>query len=411
MPDWLDKARQTITRSPGHAEPEPFERPCVCGETIHGERLSRPQQVPCPACGREWFILPLDLYPRSRSRAAKPSLWQKARAGGSSAEIATVPPPDGNGTAAAINPKARPPASPKPKTPPLRDRVKQRFVAAGTAARERVKCAAKPLRLVGAGILLLFLLTGAWLWHRARVDAASATLVEVVPQAEKAIQSGDPVSAERLLARAVDAVEVLDSDDATAARVRQRHRELIAVNGLAAEPPYDLAAQAERLGADPQHWSQEFKASDAGRWVILDVPLGPPEPATPSDEPDQTAEKQPAGKVVRLDLPLAAGKIPVRFEIDANLFKPIGSSPKRAIFAAQYGSWRLHGDGEAAVWVVHFRPETAFLWSSPDLLAARGFDLDAPGDNARAVLAAQSKALGVPSEGETNNEAAKEAGK
>jgi len=404
MPDWFDKARQTVTRQPGRSEPEPFERTCVCGETLRGERLPQAQEFPCPGCGRGWFVLPLDPYPRARARSTKPPLWKRLTTNGASADTAVAP--------AARKAKPSKPLSgttapmPRPRKPPPAQRLRERFAATKASVRERLKKGARPLRLVAAGIVAILLLTGAWLWHRSRVDAAAATLVSAVPEAERAILKRDFATARRLYGDAAAAVDVLGAEDAKASDIRQRHRELVAQSGLAAQTPYDLAAQAERLSADPKSWTQQFAAVYGGRWVILDVPLGEPEAPTPASGSPKKDAGEPAtstGKVVRLDLPLVAGEFPVRFEIDAALIKPLKSA-ERAIFAAQYDSWRLHPEGKGrAIWVVRFRPDTAFLWCSPDLYAALGFDPDVPEDPPRAVLARQAKAVGVPTESTSRN--------
>lgn len=399
MPDWFDKARQTITRRPPRAEPVPFERACVCGDMVRGDRLPQARRVACPGCGREWFILPLDPYPRPRPRSTQSPLWKRLTANGSSAETVTLPVKNGRPASPSSPAAFSPAAPPRPRKPPVRQQLKTKLASVKGSVRERARRAARPLRLVGLGIVLLLLLTGGWLWHRSRVDAASATLVAAVPQAERAIESRDFATARRLYAAAAAAVDVLRAEDARAAGIHQRHRELTASTGLASQTPYDLAAQAER-NADPQSWTTQFAAVYGGQWVILDVPLGEAAAPTPVSAPepgdgDKPAAK-PSGKIIPLDLPLAVGKFPVRFEIDAAFLRPL-KSPGRAIFAAQYDSWRLHREsGGAAIWVVRFRPDTAFLWCSADLYGAVGFDPDVSEDPPRAVLERQAKALGVP---------------
>jgi hypothetical protein len=42
---------------------ELFEITCLCGQTISGQRLARPQAIECPDCGEGLFALPLDPYP------------------------------------------------------------------------------------------------------------------------------------------------------------------------------------------------------------------------------------------------------------------------------------------------------------------------------------------------------------
>jgi len=52
------------------AEPEPFERRCLCGSPLHGERTGQATKIECEACGRLWFVLPRDVYPAA-NRAKK----------------------------------------------------------------------------------------------------------------------------------------------------------------------------------------------------------------------------------------------------------------------------------------------------------------------------------------------------
>lgn len=397
MPEWFEKARRTVTRQPGRSESEPFERTCVCGEAVRGERRPQAQELLCPACGRGWFVLPLDPYPRPRPRSPNPPLWKRLTDAGGSGD--TVPGQSVNGKAASKPSRSAPPTAPRLSKPPVRLRLRESLLAARASLRERAKRAAKPLRLVAAGIVVVLLLTAAWLWHRNRLDTAAATLVSAVPEAEQAVLVRDFTMARRLYGDAAAAVDVLGAEDFRAAGIRQRYRELVAQSGLAAQTPYDLAAQAERSSADPNAWTQQFQAVYGGQWVILDVPLGAPDAPTPLSGSGETdSPNPPKGKVVALDLPLLAGEFPVRFEADAALFKALKNS-ERAIFAAQYDSWRLHREGKGrGTWVVRFRPETAFLWCSADLYASLGFDPDAPENPPRVVLARQAKAVGVPTE-------------
>jgi len=285
---------------------------------------------------------------------------------------------------------------------PLRSRMAARIAATRAAARERLRKAARPIRLIAAGMLAALLVTGFWLWHRARVDEASATIVSLEPQAEQAIADRDFATAERQFARLVAAVDTLGATDQTAERVRQRHRESVAINNLAAQSPYDLAAEADKFVTNSAEWTDRFRAISAGRWIVLDVNVKPADPAPEAgrdkDGEEDGENEKPREDLVVLDLPLVVGKFPVRFEIEASVFKRL-KLPARAIFAAQYASWRLQQDGKSpAAWIVRFQPDSAFLWASSDTYAALGFDLDAPAAPPRGVLQHQAKLLGLESE-------------
>jgi hypothetical protein len=405
MPEWLTKAQATIAGNRTGADFQPFERHCVCGELLVGERTDRSQKISCPTCERTWFILPRDPYPRPKSRANKPTLWKRLAGGRSPAASSEATEPRGS-AATAMQDTATLPSSKTRETPasptrsPLRTRIENRLKQTAEAAKTRAKRAARPIRLVAVGMTFAVLVTGLWLWHRARVDAASATVVSVTPQAEQALADRNFPKAERLFADVTAAVNTLGANDQTARRVRQRHRELVAINNLAAQTPYDLAAEAEAQSANPNEWSERFRATYAGRWVIFDIPVGSPEVAwsasSPGGDNEATGEETPRRKVVLLDLPLAIGKHAVRFEADAKLFERL-QPPTRAIFAAQYSSWQLrqHHKDEPPQWVVRFEPKTAFLWASDDIYAALGFDLDDPAAPPRAALERQSKLLGL----------------
>jgi hypothetical protein len=411
MPEWLSKAQATITggRS-GADEFQPFERTCVCGEILCGERTLTPQQIVCPRCERAWFILPRDPYPRPKARRAKASLWKRWTGSSSGKEGGTASPRQKSSgvsqqTASMSSDRTR--ELPKrASAPPLRQRIATGLSSGKTAARERLRRSAKPMRLIGAGMLVALVATGFWLWHRARVDAASATIVSVEPQAEQALVDRDFATAEKHFAELAAAVDTLGATDQTAERVRQRYRETVALNNLAAQSPFDLAAEAEKLASNPDEWAARFKAISAGRWVVLDVNVAPAEPASDNTLPakgnDENEEKsepaEPHENLVVLDMPLVVGKIPVRFVMEPSLFKRV-KLPTRAIFAAQYESWNLKSNGkEPAAWVVRFRPGTAFLWASSDTYAALGFDLDAPAAPPRSVLEHQAKLLGLEPE-------------
>ncbi len=230
------------------------------------------------------------------------------------------------------------------------------------------------------------------------------------PQAEQSITDRDFASAEKHFAQLVAAVNTLGATDQTAERVRQRHREAVAINNLAAQSPYDLAAEADKFVTNPAEWTDRFSAISAGRWVVLDVAVNPAETASESerDETNEEGEEQdesdePQENLVLLDMPLVVGKFPVRFEMDASVFKNL-KLPARVIFAAQYASWRLQQDGKRPpVWVVRLKPESAFLWASSDTYSALGFDLDAAAAPPRDSLLKQAKLLGLEPERDQPN--------
>ena len=419
MSHWYTKARNTlISRRAGAVEPTPFSRTCQCGEAISGERLPQAREIRCPACGRDWFILPADPYPGTKSRKRPPPphrpAWLRRRQ-------------DASGPAS-IRSDTRPndPATVSPAAPTGSDQVADTdeaadwtaasavesspaAIAANDAPRrsawERVRARsvdwfhreARPIRIVLAVCLAAAMLTGFWLWHRARIDEASATIVRVLPLAESALDDGNFAEAQQYLSQAVAAVDLLGTENETSIRIRQRHRELVALNHLAGKTPFDLAFEAGLNDSHPDQWEADFEAAYAGRWVVFDVPLAEPVAGTPVAA---TSDGEPAlpvaERVIPLPLSLSAGTTPVRFEVDAQLFEPVRKAD-RAIIAVQYDSWTMQfAERRGAAWIVRFRPDTAFLWSSADTLTALGFDAD---DKATAAaLKRQSASLGIVSQ-------------
>lgn len=407
MPDWFTTARETIKAGAATLEPQEFERPCVCGEVIRGERSPLAQELPCPNCARTWLILPRDPYPRARPRPTKPPLLKRLSSLRGSREKRTSSKSSSAGPSDSANGVASPNAKvSRPPRPPLTTQITSQFLSAKARLKARVTKAAKPIRLVALGMIAATFLTGLYMWHRARLDAASATLVKSVPLAETALEDRDFVTAERLMNEAARATRILGATEATAREVQQRHRELAAINKLAVQTPYDLVAEAEGFAANPDEWSQRFDATYAGRWIIIDTPLGSPQPATIPKLDDANSKADQPQSVYLLEIPLVAGEQPVRFEMPTEPFTSL-QNPSRAIFAAQYDSWRLHEqEDEPATWIVRFRPVTAFLWSSPDIYEAIGFEVD---DEIRKTLSRQSNAIGMTSKPESVKQAREEA--
>ena len=63
MPVWLTSGAQT-----SGAQPSLFSIPCVCGDTVRGERIDRAVEISCPGCGEAFFVLPADVYPAPETK-------------------------------------------------------------------------------------------------------------------------------------------------------------------------------------------------------------------------------------------------------------------------------------------------------------------------------------------------------
>lgn len=426
MPDWIAKARMKASRQVP-AEPVPFQRACLCGELLSGDREDLAQEIFCPSCGRNWFVLPRDVYPWPKVRKPKRSTRVKAsltgwsrRPRGTRENASPEATPAGTATATREKSSSGEQQSSEDSQPEAQLASGATTLEIAPSWRQRVrskfKRAARPIRLVGGGIAMLIFLTGVWLWYQDRLSDAAETLGKAVPAAEAAIDAGDLPTAAQAMGRAARAVDILGENDKEARRIRQRHRELDAILGLASVTPFVLAAQAALANDSPSRWSSGFAASYAGEWVILDVPLGQSQSATPrlsslesqsqGDEAARSNEetsgdeaKGAAGeKVIPLLLPLKAGDVPIRFELESSVFEE-SELRDRAIIALQYKSWTMGEDpGGRPVWVVRFEPGTAFLWASIDLYEAAGFNPHAPVLPSAAQLAEQARILKLAEE-------------
>ena len=70
MPNWLTKATGALSRQ-AEEEPQTFQVTCECREQHTGQRKSRPQRIICQTCGAALFVLPKNVYPPVKARAAR----------------------------------------------------------------------------------------------------------------------------------------------------------------------------------------------------------------------------------------------------------------------------------------------------------------------------------------------------
>ena len=406
MPHWFSTARRKLPQAATSLPPVPFERNCRCGNRLEGERDHTPQSIRCDTCGETWFVLPRDPYPTRKTKSGKSgkaaSPWTRITEWtGAQLQQRTAPEPKPPTKAPTQTTKS--PQTPTPPAPPTTERLTARLQSVGTTAIDQTKQAVRrhvrPARLLAAMVVILIMGTGFWLWHQARLDAARETLVTALPAAEEAISDHDPALAAEHFARATAALNLLGATDATAQRIRQRHKEVVAINGLASLTPWELAAEARQVAQNPTEWNQRFQALYAGQWVILDVPLGPLRPPTEpvredDDESTENATPPTPPRIIPLELPLAAGSIPVHFEWETPQHADMAGL-ERAIVALQYDSWKLVNSSSGPVWVVRFRPQTGLVWASPDLFREAGFEVNDPNSPTAELLRDQAARRGL----------------
>ena len=388
--------------------PQPFEVPCEsCGSPVTGTRSAEGRFEPCAACGTAAFVLPADVYPRPPAPAAsrKPRK-KKTRKTGAAAEFDAAP-----GPAAPARPAAAGAGG---------DRGWRR-----SARRSRRR--ATPVRLAALGTATVLAATVWWAARGAAAEAARQTLADAPAAVEAALAERRFEAAAAAAAAEADALATLGRGDSPRARrARQLAREATAAAGLASQTPLQIAAEAAaaRTPTARAAWADAFDALHRGRWVVVDdlaAAVPPPEPAGGAfDQHGEEHQQQkhhppaktPPGPRIELLYPLSAGGVRARLVGDPAV--PAGLSvtdpPRRVVFAARYGACVRVADplGGEPVWELRLEPGTAFLWATPDTLAAAGLDVseETPaGRDRRAVLTAQAAALGL-SEGTSEAEPA-----
>ena len=372
--------------------PQRFEIACrICGGPVAGTRGERERFEPCGACGTPAFVLPADVYPRPPADPEPKSEPKKARTARPAPATAS-PPATG--------------AAPRDRRP-LRDRAAD---GAG-AARAALKKRATPVRLAALATAVVVALTVWWGVRRAGVGAARQALVDAPPAAAAALAEGafaDAADRYAELAAALDTLGRGESDRAE--RARQRVREATAAANLASQTPFEIARQAAAATSPRARtaWGELFDSLHRGRWVILDAPAAAVPPVDVRGVTGDDAEPPPPR--TELLYPLSVDGVTVRLVGDPAV--PAGLTPadppRRAILAAKYGACVRVADpaGGPGIWELRLEPGSAFLWATPETLAAVGFDLDGPdGAATRAVLAEQAAELGLAASEEPGNAA------
>lgn len=333
MANWLSRATDAFRKPPPPA-PEPYSIRCDCGRTVAGNRVPAAQRPSCPGCGRQVFILPVNVYPVSKKKKPKPPVETE-----STPEVVDAAPktrkPD----------RPQPPSSSKPVPEPQ-----------GILLESKTRLLT-PFRLIVAAIAVIGSLTGWGLWHRHRIESAK-TIVQAAQEAGmKALQAGDFAVAARELGRARDAVDLLGRTDPDAKSIRRNSREATAANDLSDFSLFDVLSEFAQ--------SKSFASRQRSRWILLDAAV---------INPDQSQG------ACELDMPLLLDGMSFRIEIDSKLVREAARQSQeaglaRVIFAAQISDIRLPADKEPTARVV-LDGKSAFLWTTLETYGALGFGED-----------------------------------
>lgn len=382
MGRWLTVAERLFRRQA--VRPAPFEVQCVCGGRVSGERTAVHQTPLCPRCRKSLFVLPACVYPVPKApRTAQPPAPRKKKPAATQSAPAEQKRDSTRGprepTAPALEFSSERPLATKPR-PPAREVVRATLTASVGALKTLRKKQATPVRLVLASALGVAMLTGWWVVHRRAVNEAERIVPVAARLGEQALEEHDLGEAARQFQKVRAALDLLGRDDPQARILRQSAQEIGASAHLAAAGLFDILHEAASTGPGGS-WSETFRSSYRGGWVVIDAPVARSADASFRHKFD-------------VDLPISDGEARAVVVAELPLFErllPVGSEPRRLIFAAQLDACRPD-PGEEGAWQIVMQPGTAFLWSTPENLARLGVVLD---DDTNRVLSDQAERLGV----------------
>ncbi len=395
MSSWLSRAKGALSGREAEVAPEPVEIVCPCGRSVEAVRRPAFQRVLCKACGEAFFLLPADVYPRpvTKVRKVKPAKSVEQTQSKSSAKSA----------ASSVT---------APETAVAPERPGIDLSAEFRAGLAKVRAQFTPLRLIALSLLTVVCMTGWWQWNRSAESAAEIDFKAATDAGMTAMQKPDFVEAAQQFGRAAAAADRLRRNDPGAEQVRQRFRQLTALNSLLTRSLFEVieSARATRLRETALAAQSEFANLHAGRWIVLQSDV------TPHADSASTTVLPWEQRVQIFDEPvILTGSLPVFSKVPATSMSPspapnaegappnapLSQSPlndlgqREVFFAAQVES--LQWSDEKSAWVLTLRSSSGFLWTDYDLLLAAGLPPDELHTEARlrAMLAEQSRWIGA----------------
>jgi hypothetical protein len=358
MPKWLSTATKSLRKREPEAR-EPFELRCVCGQVLTGERRATHQELACPTCSERLFALPCDVYPRLRV-PAEPQRKTKTVA------TTTKSQPGERGVATSED-------EPLVQVKAGKLRKRRRF---------RLSQLVTPFRLVILAVVLVLGGTGYWFYYSRSLAQAESTLRTAEESGIAALEAGDYEIAVREFESAVAALGVLKRRDPHAGWTHQMHRETAAISGLAIDSLYEIVVQAEERRGAVRAWTDYFRSTYAGDWVVFETTL------------------PPAGNSSRLviDGPFAIDGTSVQVVCDAGVLAQLAGmgESRTVIFAAQLKACRLD-QATQQTWLIELEPASVFLWSDLSNYRALGFRVDDQhsDEHTAELLSRQTELLGI----------------
>jgi len=384
MSSWLSKATKTFVRSA--PEPaQPFDIDCACGDKVYGMRQADEQIVECTQCGLSLFVLPKNVYPKSKRKSKAGLPKESAAKGTQNSEV--------------------PEAPHKEVGPPLRRRIGQRAQQMRSSTRAVVrrglawpKRIFTPFRLVMLSVMAALVGTIYWGWHLNNLEQAETDFLQYSKSGQIAFESLNFSDAVADLSKANAAINVLKRDDQKARLIRQMYREANAYQNLCLLTLFDIINEANDERS--RRWDATFLARHADRWIVLETTVArAPNIALEQDETGEDDDRSDESELPRpqcsFEYLFFLDDSPAMLIADAELLSRLSLDdfPKRVVIAAQLKSCRFVSNR----WLIRLRHDTAFLWANFESLDALGFGVDElhPEDALRDLLLNQQQLMGI----------------
>lgn len=399
MVNWLAKATEALRRTPP-PEPEPYEVVCACTHRLNGMRLPAFQVVRCNRCGNFVFVLPLDVYPRLKSKkktapksspdVRRDSAVAPASSAAAEPTVNTVRrnrPSGGSGRTEVAEP-------PKPAATRATAPVS---AAPGSSSEIRIESVDNlptirgsffsPVRVVGCAIFGVVLVTAYFVWQSQLKEKAALTLREHLEAGEAAFRAAKFSEAATEYQQAAQAVDILGRDDAESRVVRQKAKEINAIAHLSPLSLYELCEEARvAMTSGDTKWSERFERLYRDAWIVVDGDV------VSDAGPDGTPQA-----LIRYPFTID-NTAPVILDARLKALEPTSAvaGQQHVIFAGQLVSFAVQGE-KSKVWVLRLKDTTAFLWAGTDTYRALGLGSDAlrSDDDTSRLLAAQAEIVGV----------------
>lgn len=342
-----------------------YELMCDCGQQICGVRRTSSIQKQCDQCGNSMFVLPINVYPATRSVKSEViggSFADRLKVvvgemlpSGKSKKAGKQSPYDDTVAAAAATESTAPESS--------RPKVRRKLTLPTFDVKAFLRKTFTPFRMVMLAMISVLSLTGYWLVQQQAQEAAQQVWLQAADEIETLLQNGDIVELESLLQSTVAAGSTLGKTDGEWRRTVNLYQQAQAINNLTASDLLSdfhsvyrdgvvVDAAAQQLTEDAKRGHHIFDS-----WVVADY--------------------QNKGSF-RMELPAAAGKHRVSTIIALPQLEQLlqQATDGRVLFAAKIESIAPPEENAELEWKIQLSAASFVLLTNPQLCDGIGLSAD-----------------------------------